>query len=38
MRDEPIAKELDDLLRIEDILNGEVEKQNMISVIPSRQE
>ena len=35
MRDDPIAKVLDDLLKLDDILACMVARQNMISVMPS---
>ena len=35
MRDDPISKVLDDLLRLDDILACMVARQNMISVMPS---
>ncbi len=35
MRDDPIAKILDDLLKLDDILACMVARQNMISVMPS---
>lgn len=35
MRDDPIAKVLDDLLKLDDILACMVARQNMISVLPS---
>jgi len=35
MRDDPIAKVLDDLLKLDDILACIVARQNMISVMPS---
>jgi predicted regulator of Ras-like GTPase activity (Roadblock/LC7/MglB family) len=35
MRDDPIAKVLDDLLKLDDVLACMVARQNMISVMPS---
>jgi hypothetical protein len=35
MQDDPIAKVLDDLLKLDDILGCMVARQNMISVMPS---
>jgi len=38
MRDDPIAKVLDDLLKLDDILACMVARQNMISVMPSDED
>ena len=38
MRDDPIAKILDDLLELDDIHACMVARQNMISVMPSNDE
>ena len=38
MRDDPIAKILDDLLKLDDILACMVARQNMISVMPSNDQ
>lgn len=37
MRDDPIAKVLDDLMRLDDIYACVVARRNMISVMPSRE-
>lgn len=38
MRDDPIAKVLDDLMRLDDIYACVVARRNMISVMPSNEE